>query len=527
MELDAYIFVCTFIHILTLDRLLILCIQSFICLGILASIKFKETNVDHLRHGILNARDVKARRQARGDDTSIPSALVDPQAQDTSNNDNNESEDSIAESAEMDDSLSENDDEKLSNNLKSQSLDVDDEGDDSPLANAVTTLHGFTIDISNKKDLVNDIMKNVMDAVGIYVDITLLDMMATAFLGTKKWNDLAWDVKCKVLRLAFEMPVFEGKLDEWLDEVCPVELVLKRRLFCPLCVDLCLPSNEPSISTQPTGDPSSGPSQTPSELPSISGQPSSVPSESSSVTFEPSNVPSLIPSLPSQFCDDFCIPSDEPSISTQPSEDPSSGPSQTPSELPSISGKPSSNPSEAPSVSTKPSSQPSENPSLEPSNVPSLMPSNVPSQSPSGIPSMKSETPSNLPSFSVEPSKAPSGQPSFDPTGQPSSSPSAEPSSAPSDNPSRFGAGCCAEGETLVCEAPPTPEPSSPTLEPTPCIKGQTGEGCFSNDDCCGSLGKYQYSTLTHILYIDLSSSTMNIFLLIPFRSFPISIGAH
>lgn len=250
-------------------------------LGILASIKFKETNVDHLRHGILNARDVKARRQARGDDTSIPSALVDPQAQDTSNYDN-ESEDTIAaESAEtktIQDS-SKNDDEKLSNNLKSQSLDVDDEGDDSPLANAITTLHGFTIDISNKKDLVNDIMKNVMDAVGIYVDITLLDMMATAFLGTRKWNDLAWDVKCKVLRLAFEMPVFEGKLEEWLDEVCPVELVLKQRLFCPLCVDLCLPSGEPSISTQPSGDPSSGPSQTPSELPSISGKPSSIPSE--------------------------------------------------------------------------------------------------------------------------------------------------------------------------------------------------------------------------------------------------------
>ena len=105
-------------------------------LGILASIKFKETNVDHLRHGILNARDVKAHRQARGDDTSIPSALVDPQAQDTSNYDN-ESEDTIAaESAEtktIQDS-SKNDDKKLSNNLKSQSLDVDDEGDDSPLA---------------------------------------------------------------------------------------------------------------------------------------------------------------------------------------------------------------------------------------------------------------------------------------------------------------------------------------------------------------------------------------------------------
>lgn len=103
-------------------------------LGILASIKFKETNIDHLRHGILNARDVKARRQARGDDTSIPSALVDPQAQDTSNYG---SEDTIAaESAEtktIQDS-SKNDDKKLSNNLKSQSLDVDDEGDDSPLA---------------------------------------------------------------------------------------------------------------------------------------------------------------------------------------------------------------------------------------------------------------------------------------------------------------------------------------------------------------------------------------------------------
>ena len=174
--------------VLTLDRLLILCIQSFICLGILASIKIKETNVDHLRHGILNARDVKAHRQARGDDIdiSIPSALVDPQAQDTSNNDNNESEDSIAaESAEMDDSLSENDDEKLSNNLKSQSLHAD-EDDDSPLANAVTTLNGFTIHISNKKDLVNDIMKSVMDAVGIYVDITVLNMIMTTFLGTTK-----------------------------------------------------------------------------------------------------------------------------------------------------------------------------------------------------------------------------------------------------------------------------------------------------------------------------------------------------
>ena len=54
---------------------------------------------------------------------------------------------------------------------------------------------------------------------------------------------------------------------------------------------------------------------------------------------------------------------------------------------------------------------------------------------------------------------------------------------------------------------------------------GQSGATCNSISDCC-SQSKY-IILLIPTLYIDLSSYNYEHFLLIPFRSFPISIGAH
>ena len=82
----------------------------------------------------------------------------------------------------------------------------------------ITSLSGLIMNINNNKKSLHDNVENVMKAVGIVTDDSIMEIVE-AF--SDIWQALPRDSKCNVLRDIFTLPAFGKKLDKWLELACP------------------------------------------------------------------------------------------------------------------------------------------------------------------------------------------------------------------------------------------------------------------------------------------------------------------
>ena len=153
----------------------------------------------------------------------------------------------------------------------------------------------------------------------------------------------------------------------------------------------------------------------------------------------------------------------ESSASVSVSWDAAQKPTPTPSETPSVTPTPT--PSNTPSVTPSATPTPSVTPTPTPSDTPSATPTPSDTPTPEPSPCLPGDTSEGC----ITPAPTPSDTPTPSVTPTPSDTPTPTPSNTPSETPSA----------TPTPSVTPTPS-DTPTPEPSPCLPGDTSEGCIT-----------------------------------------------